>query len=85
MVSRTVTVAGNDQNDKIKSIEKLVGTKYVDTFTVGANDGVANRFEGAAGNDIFTVKFDSEFSGTYFEDTLIGGSGAGHLVFSWRE
>ena len=70
---REVTVA-DGENDRLRSIEGIIGSAHADTFTVGANDGISNIFYGGAGDDRFTVKFASN-SNEYFGDTIDAGLG----------
>ena len=70
---RELTVAGGE-NDRLRSIEGIVGSAYDDEFTLGADDGISNIFYGEAGDDTFTVKFASN-SNEHLGDTLDAGLG----------
>ena len=68
--------------DKIKSVERIVGTKQGDTFTLSATDGVRGTFDSGLGADRFVVKFDDTAATTngYFGDILVGGGGVDTLA-----
>lgn len=74
----TAQATGGSGSDKLLSIEKLIGSKYNDTFT---GNSLANSLTGGAGNDLLKGASGNDIlNGGTGNDVLTGGSGRDQLT-----
>ena len=74
----TAQATGGSGSDNLLSIEKLIGSKYNDTFT---GNSLANSLTGGAGNDLLKGASGNDvLNGGTGNDVLTGGSGRDQLT-----